>query len=65
VGRLAGALIAAAPERMVWATNWPHPSAKADPPDDAVLLDALFHWAGEEATAHRILAGNPAELYGF
>ena len=65
VGRLARGLIRAAPERMVWATNWPHPSAQPDPPDDAMLLDTLRHWAGDDATANRILAENPARLYGF
>ena len=65
VGRLARALIRAAPERMVWATNWPHPSAQPDPPDDAPLLDTLRHWAGDDATANRILAENPARLYGL
>jgi D-galactarolactone isomerase len=65
VGALAKALIRVAPERMVWASNWPHPGALADPPDDAVLLDLLLDWAGDEATRRRILVDNPAELYGF
>jgi len=65
VGALARALIAAAPERLVWASNWPHPSARDDPPDDALLLDVLAHWAGDDAVARRILADNPAALYGF
>ena len=65
VGGLAQALIKAAPERMVWASNWPHPSAQAAPPDDAVLLDVLRHWSGDDALTRRILADNPAALYGF
>lgn len=66
VGRLAKALVAHAPERMLWASNWPHPSApKHDVPDDADLLDLLLDWAPEEATRRRILVDNPAELYGF
>ncbi len=65
VGVLAKALIRAAPERMVWASNWPHPTALADPPDDAVLLDLLLDWAGDESLRRRILTDNPAELYGF
>jgi D-galactarolactone isomerase len=44
VGALAKALIRAAPERMLWASNWPHPSVKGVPPDDAMLLDVLGHW---------------------
>ena len=65
VGALAKALIQAAPERMLWASNWPHPSVKGEPPDDAMLLDMLGHWCEDEGTRHRILADNPAELYGF
>ena len=65
VGRLARALISTAPERMVWATNWPHPSVQPNPPDDAMLLDTLRHWADDDGVANRILADNPARLYGF
>ena len=64
VGALAKAAIAAAPERMVWASNWPHVSVQ-DLPDDAMLLDLLLDWAPDEAVRHRILVENPAELYGF
>ena len=65
VGVLAKALIRAAPERMVWASNWPHPSALANLPDDAVLLDMLLDWTQDESVRRRILVDNPAELYGF
>jgi len=64
VGRLAKALVKAAPERMLWASNWPHPSAK-EKPDDALLLDLLLDWAPDDRTRQRILVDNPAELYGF
>ncbi len=66
VGRLARALVRHAPERMLWASNWPHPSArKPQPPDDADLLDLLLDWAPGEGERRKILADNPAELYGF
>ena len=61
---IARALIAAAPERMVWGSDWPHPT-EADKPDDAALFDLLTEWAPDEATRHRILVDNPATLYGF
>ncbi|WP_108662409.1 amidohydrolase family protein [Acuticoccus kandeliae] len=64
VGALAKALVKAAPERMLWASNWPHPSVKIAP-DDADLLDLLLDWAPDEATRNRILVDNPATLYGF
>ena len=64
VGRLARALVKAAPERMLWASNWPHPG-QTFIPDEADLLDLLLEWAGDEATRKRILVDNPAEVYGF
>ena len=66
VGRLAKALVKHAPQRMLWASNWPHPlSRKPSPPDDAALLELLADWAPDELTRRKILADNPAELYGF
>jgi D-galactarolactone isomerase len=62
--KLAQAYVQAAPQRMVWGTDWPHPTEK-DKPDDAVLFDLLTMWAPQEATRDRILVGNPAILYGF
>ncbi len=64
VSELAKALVKAAPERMLWATNWPHPSEK-NPPDEADLLDLLLDWAPDAATRRKILVDNAAELYGF
>jgi len=61
---VARAYIKAAPERMVWASDWPHPTEK-DKPDEAVLFDLLAQWAPEEAMRTRILVQNPATLYGF
>jgi D-galactarolactone isomerase len=63
VGRLAKELVRLAPERMLWASNWPHPGHPRQ--DEAVLLDMLLDWAPDEATRRRILVDNPAELYGF
>jgi D-galactarolactone isomerase len=64
VSRLARALVKAAPERMLWASNWPHPGQQPRP-DDAALLDILADWAPDEAVRRKILVDNPAELYGF
>jgi predicted TIM-barrel fold metal-dependent hydrolase len=61
---VARAYIKAAPERMVWASDWPHPTEK-DKPDDAVLFDLLAKWEPDEAMRTRILVQNPATLYGF
>jgi D-galactarolactone isomerase len=65
VGILAKTLIATAPERMLWATNWPHLSDQDNPPDDLILRDTLVGWMGGEKTQCQILVDNPATLYGF
>jgi predicted TIM-barrel fold metal-dependent hydrolase len=61
---IARAWIAAAPERLVWGSNWPHPSETVKP-DDAVCFDLLAEWAPDEAQRRRILVTNPEKLYGF
>jgi len=63
-GSVAAAYVKAAPERLVWGSDWPHPSEKEYKPNDARLLDLFSQWAGE-AAFRRILVDNPAELYGF
>jgi predicted TIM-barrel fold metal-dependent hydrolase len=65
--RIAQAFVRAAPERLVWGSDWPHPGvvAIADKPDDALLFDLLSEWAPNEATRNRILVQNPETLYGF
>ncbi len=66
VGKLAKILVKKAPERMLWASNWPHPSVPKDKcPKDEDLLDLLAEWAPDEKAQKKILADNPAELYGF
>jgi predicted TIM-barrel fold metal-dependent hydrolase len=61
---IAQAFVKAAPERLVWGSDWPHPTPRI-PPDDAALLDLLGEWAPDEATRRRILVTNPESLYGF
>jgi predicted TIM-barrel fold metal-dependent hydrolase len=62
---VARAYVKAAPERMVWGSDWPHPSEQQAKPDDALLFDLLAEWAPEEAVRHRILVQNAEALYGF
>ncbi|HEV2198435.1 MAG TPA: amidohydrolase family protein [Bryobacteraceae bacterium] len=58
--------VKAAPERLVWGSDWPHPGLPDDhKPDDALLFDLLSVWAPDEATRNRILVRNPETLYGF
>src|SRR5438045_2973487 len=60
----AQAYVKAAPERMPWGSDWPHPTEK-DKPDDAILIDLLAQWVPAEATRNRIMVQNPEALYGF
>lgn len=58
----ARALIAAAPGRILWGTDWPHPNVR-HMPDDGDLVDLLAAFAPDEATRTRILVENPRMLY--
>ena len=64
VAPYARALIAAAPDRVLWGTDWPHPNVR-HMPDDGDLVDTLALFAPDEATRNKILVTNPARLYDF
>jgi predicted TIM-barrel fold metal-dependent hydrolase len=53
------------PDRIVWASDWPHVFVKGAVPDTTDLLDALVDWVPDEAARNRILVDNAAALYGF
>jgi predicted TIM-barrel fold metal-dependent hydrolase len=59
------ALLRANPERLMWGTDWPHPRIEGDMPDAGRLLDLFQQWTPDHETRRRILADNPARLYGF
>lgn len=56
--------IAQAPDRLVWGSDWPHPT-EAHKPDDAKMLDRLSTWTPDRDIIEKILVRNPAKLYGF
>jgi 2-pyrone-4,6-dicarboxylate lactonase len=60
----ARALIEAAPDRVLWGTDWPHPNVK-HMPNDGDLVDLFARMASEPALQVKILVDNPARLYGF
>lgn len=74
---LAKMVIAANADRIVWGTDWPHPDSVTPPGrkptevtplfqiDDGRLLNQLPVWAPDAAVRKKILADNPARLYGF
>ena len=60
------ALIETRPDRMIWASNWPHVMLRDKPtPAGADILDQAMSWAVDDATLRQILVDNPGELYGF
>lgn len=61
----ARALIAAAPERILWGTDWPHPNVGKHMPNDGDLVDLFAQMAPEPGLQKKILVDNPARLYGF
>ena len=65
VAAIARLLIRTLPERCLFATNWPHPSKRNDPPNDAQLIDLFAEWCGDDAVIRRIMVANAAEVYGF
>lgn len=62
---LGRALVQAAPERLVWGSDWPHTTEAPGTVNDADLVDVLQAWCGSTAVMDRILVDNPAQLYGF
>lgn len=66
---LARGYLAAAPERVLWGSDWPHATATAGQhpiPDDARQLDRLADWTEHDlARRQRVLVDNPCALYGF
>lgn len=62
--RLVQALVAARPDRMLWASNWPHPGQPALP-SPSELARLLRRWIPDPGLQQMILVDNPCELYGF
>jgi 2-pyrone-4,6-dicarboxylate lactonase len=62
---IARAYIEAAPDRVVWASDWPHPVSTSQPPNEADLIELLWRCTGSDAERQKILVDNPAKLFGF
>ncbi|MBI4203916.1 MAG: amidohydrolase family protein [Betaproteobacteria bacterium] len=61
----AHALVAAAPQQVIWGTDWPHVIIKGPMPNDGDLCDLLSEWVPDARLREQVLVGNPARLYGF
>jgi predicted TIM-barrel fold metal-dependent hydrolase len=56
-------LMATAPDRVLWGTDWPHPNVR-EMPDDGWLVDLLPHY-GDPQALHKLLVDNPTRLYWY
>jgi predicted TIM-barrel fold metal-dependent hydrolase len=77
IAPFAHALVAANPDRVIWGSDWPHTDAARIPGrsptaispfltvDDGLMLNQLPRWVPDAALRQKILAENPARLYGF
>lgn len=58
----AKALIAAAPDRCLWGTDFPHPNVR-HMPNDGHLVNLLGQMAPDAATLKQLVVDNPTRLY--
>ena len=65
VAAFARLLLATAPDKIVWGSDWPHVMHKGPMPNDGDLTDLVSDWVPDEALRQRVLVENPAKLYGF
>jgi 2-pyrone-4,6-dicarboxylate lactonase len=63
----AHALVEAAPDRLVWGSDWPHVKTEwsIPMPNDGELADLLAAWVPDARLREQVLVDNPAKLYGF
>jgi 2-pyrone-4,6-dicarboxylate lactonase len=59
------AYVEAAPDRVIWGSDWPHPVSVKQPPNEADLIEFLFRAVDDEEIRRKILVDNPARLFGF
>lgn len=62
---MADALIEAAPQRLMWGTDWPHPNKYEVNPNDGDLVDAFGDWVSDTAMRRKIMVDTPAAFYRF
>ena len=58
----AAALIDAAPDRVLWGTDFPHPNVKWMP-NDGALVDLFPRFTADDAVRRKVLVDNPSRLY--
>ncbi len=61
----AHALVSAAPDQLVFGTDWPHVMMEGEMPNTGTLVEQLAVWVPDAAAREKILVENPARLYRF
>jgi 2-pyrone-4,6-dicarboxylate lactonase len=61
----AAALVDAAPDQLVWGSDWPHVMMKGHMPNDGDLCELIGTWVPDAALRQKVMVDNPARLYGF
>jgi predicted TIM-barrel fold metal-dependent hydrolase len=62
---MAQSLVDAAPDRIMWGTDWPHPNKYVANPNDGDLVDAFGDWVTNEDIRRKIMVETPARFYRF
>lgn len=59
--------IDAAPDRMIWGSDWPHPLVPLDesPKDDGELIELAYRYTDDNEIRRKLFVDNPAKLFGF
>jgi predicted TIM-barrel fold metal-dependent hydrolase len=69
VAEIASKLVDAAPDRVIWGSDWPHPDARGlrhgVVPKDEDLAALIPSYAPDAVRQRKLLVENPARLYGF
>ncbi len=60
---IARAIVEAAPDRVLWGTDWPHPNVPNEMPDDGELVDLFAAFCSDAGLRRKVLVDNPARLY--
>jgi 2-pyrone-4,6-dicarboxylate lactonase len=63
--RMVEAVVEAAPDRILWGSDWPHVIHYRTMPNDGDLFNLLADWVPDPGMRRRILVDNPARHYGF
>jgi predicted TIM-barrel fold metal-dependent hydrolase len=63
---IAAALVEIASDRVLWGSDWPHPSVGPQgPTNDGDLVDLIPTYVSDPAIQQKLLVQNPDRLYGF